>query len=196
VSETGVVKFACEHVATALPPFAELEVLNECRAELRARGWLGVDANGIGYGNVSMRAGVTSSFFISGSGTGGLPMLTLRDCAKVTAWDFDRNWLRCEGQTIASAESLTHAAIYALDTTIGIVMHGHDQRVWRTLLDRGAATPRDVPYGTPEMAREVQRLLTANAAERLDIFAMGGHVDGFILYGHDLASAVAVLRTV
>ncbi len=195
MSETGVVKFACEHVAQALPPFRELEVLNECRRELRTRGWLGVDANGIGFGNVSVRAGATNSFFISGSGTGGLPTLRRGDCAKVTDCDFDRNWLRCEGQTIASAESLTHAAVYAVDATVRIVMHGHDQRVWRTLLEGGEATARDVPYGTPEMAREVQRLLTANAANRPGVFAMGGHVDGFILFGQDLASAIAVLTT-
>ncbi|MDQ6654321.1 MAG: class II aldolase/adducin family protein, partial [Verrucomicrobiota bacterium] len=111
MSETGVVKFACEHIAVDLPPFTGIAELNDCRRELRERGWMGVDAQGVGYGNLSVRDGGSGGFIISGSGTGGLPSLTAADYARVTAYDLDRNWLRCEGRTVASSESLTHAAV-------------------------------------------------------------------------------------
>jgi ribulose-5-phosphate 4-epimerase/fuculose-1-phosphate aldolase len=90
---------------------------------------IGVDEYRIGFGNVSVRDDATTSFYITGSSTGGLSDLTIKDCAKVMAWDFDRNWLRCEGETIASAESLTHAAVYSMDPNVRIVMHGHSARL-------------------------------------------------------------------
>ena len=103
-----VIKFHYESSERDLAPFPGFEELNAGRQELRRLSLLGVDEDGIGFGNVSLRDG--TSFYITGSGTGALPALTLRDYAKVVAWDFERNWLRCEGRVIASAESLTHAA--------------------------------------------------------------------------------------
>ncbi len=97
MSETGVVKFPCEHDAVELAPFAGFAELNACRQKLLQLGLIGVDADGIGFGNVSVREGETNCFYITGSGTGALPQLALKDYARVTAWDFDRNWLRCEG---------------------------------------------------------------------------------------------------
>ncbi len=114
MNETGAVKFHYESSGKELAPFPGFEELNAAREELRRLGLLGVDESGIGFGNVSMRDGVTDSFYITGSGTGALPSLGLVDYAKVIAWDFERNWLRCEGQAIASAESLTHAAVYSM----------------------------------------------------------------------------------
>lgn len=156
MSETGAIKFHCEHAATELAPFAAFAELKTARQKLRHLGLVGVDANGVGFGNVSVRDGTTDSFYVTGSGTGSLSLLTLKDCAKVIAWDFDRLWLRCEGRTIASAESLTHATIYSMDRDVRIVIHGHSERLWRMLLGRGPATCSDVSYGTLEMAREVQ----------------------------------------
>ena len=125
---------------------------------MRRLGLLGVDESGVGFGNVSLREGATDAFYITGSGTGALSTLALRDYARVVAWDFERNWLRCEGRVIASAESLTHAAVYSMDTGVRVVVHGHDRCLWQGLRERGSATGPNVAYGTPEMAWEVQRL--------------------------------------
>jgi len=103
--ETGAVKFQYECSGKELIPFLGFEELNAARQELRRLNLIGVDENGLGFGNVSLREETSGSFYITGSGTGALPVLTLRDFAKVVAWDFERNWLRCEGCTVASAES-------------------------------------------------------------------------------------------
>src|SRR6266446_4475055 len=125
MKETGAVKFRYESAGVELAPFPGFEELNAVRQELRRLGLLGVDESGLGFGNVSMRDGTTDSFYITGSGTGALPALTLQDYAKVIACDFERNWLRCEGRAIASAESLTHAAVYSMAVDVRVVVHGH-----------------------------------------------------------------------
>jgi len=114
------VKFAYERAVPELAPFAGVVELNGCRQKLLERRLIGVDSSGTSFGNLSLRDGATSSFHITGSGTGGLRELTLADCAKVVAYNFEKNWLRYEGSTIPSSESLTHAAIYEADAKAAI----------------------------------------------------------------------------
>lgn len=187
------VKFHYESGGGALVPFAGFQKLNATRRELRRLGLLGVDKNGLGFGNVSLRDGSTGSFYITGSGTGVLSSLDLQDYVKVIAWDFERNWLRSEGRAIASAESLSHAAVYSMDAEVRVVVHGHDERLWQSLRERGPATRPAVTYGTPEMAREVQRLFRESDVRFRKIFAMAGHRDGVVSFGHDFDEALAAL---
>jgi ribulose-5-phosphate 4-epimerase/fuculose-1-phosphate aldolase len=195
VSESGSVKFNCEHLEIDLGSFPDFAELDAARRRLRDLGLLSVDENGIGFGNVSVREGSSDAFFITGSGTGGLPALTPQDCARVTAWDFDCNWLRCEGRTIASAESLTHAAVYSVDRSVRVMLHGHSEPLWRALLECGPATRGDVAYGTPGMAREVQRLFRETDVGRRKLFAMAGHVNGFVAFGQDATEALGAILT-
>jgi Class II Aldolase and Adducin N-terminal domain len=193
MNETGAVKFHFDSSGIELAPFPGFRELNAARQELRRRGLLGVDGSGIGFGNVSMRDGTTDSFYITGSGSGVLSSLGRQDYAKVVAWDFERNWLRCAGRAIASAESLTHAAVYATVAEVRVVVHGHDAGLWQCLLERGCATRPDVPYGTPEMAREVQRLFRETDVRANRIFGMAGHRDGIVAFGEDFQEALAAL---
>src|SRR5262249_18474482 len=73
------------------------------------------------------------NFYISGSATGGLPMLTPTDCVRIVAYDFANNCLRYKGAAIPSSESLTHAAIYESDSSVCAVIHCHDLALWRAL---------------------------------------------------------------
>ncbi|MGH7938584.1 MAG: class II aldolase/adducin family protein [Bryobacteraceae bacterium] len=194
MKETGAIKFAYESSGSALAAFPGFEVMNAAREELRRMGLLGVEESGIGFGNVSLRDGTTESFYITGSGTGRLSALTPQDCAKVVAYDFERNWLRCEGTVIASAESLTHAAVYATDNQVRAVIHGHDHALWRALLERGVSTRPEVPYGTPAMAREVHRLFRETNVHLSRVFAMAGHQNGIVAFGRDSGQALSALR--
>jgi L-ribulose-5-phosphate 4-epimerase len=193
MNETGVVKFHYECDGCDLAPFAEFEGLNAARQEMRRLGVLGVGESGIGFGNISLRDAASDCFWISGSATGVLQNLTLQDYARVVAWDFERNWLRCEGRLVASAESLTHAAVYSMDQTTRVVLHGHCRSRWEKLQSDGIASRADVPYGTPEMAREVQRLFRETDVRNEKIFAMSGHADGFVAFGGNSEEALAVL---
>ena len=197
MNDTGVIKFRYEaagEVAT-FPCFAEL---NAARQELRKVGLIGVDKDAVGFGNVSMRDDGTNSFYITGSATGALATLNSYNYAKVIAWDFDRNWLRYEGRALPSAESLTHAVVYELAAEVRVVVHGHDANLWRNLLERGSATGVDIPYGTPEMAREVERLFRETDVRARKSFAMAGHRDGIVAFGQsfrETLNALVMLRT-
>lgn len=191
MNETGAVKFHYESAGGGLAPFSGFEELNAARQKLRQMGLLGVDESGVGFGNLSIRDGATDSFYITGSGTGALPALTLQDYTKVVVCDYERNWLRCEGRAIPSAESLTHAAVYSIHANVGVVVHGHHGRLWRSLLEQGSVTSPNVPYGTPEMAREVQRLF--RETDLRGIFAMAGHRDGIVAFGRDFHQVLASL---
>jgi len=190
------IKFACEYTATEITPFEGLAELNAYRRKLLQLRLIGVDANGIGFGNLSIRDGATKNFYITGSATGGKPELTLADCARVVAYDFKQNWLRYEGTAIPSSESLTHAALYESDTNARSVIHCHDPKLWAALLNQAPTSSKAVDYGTPEMAYEVMRLFKVTDVQSRKILVMAGHEGGIIAFGKDLEEAFAVLQAV
>jgi L-ribulose-5-phosphate 4-epimerase len=194
VSETGSVKFTCQQVAVEISRFAGFAELNRYRRKLLALGIIGVDASGVGFGNLSIRNGATSRFYITGAATARISELMPTDCAKVVAYDFARNWLQCEGSTIASSESLTHAAVYESDPTARAVIHCHDIKLWGALLDKAPTTPKRVEYGTPEMAHAVRRLFEAPDVEKRKIFVMAAHDGGLVTFGKDLQEAFGILK--
>ena len=143
------VKFTYERARPDIAPFDALAELNAYRRKLLELRLIGVDSNDVGFGNLSVRDGVSGNFYITGSATGGLPELTPTDCVRVMAYDFARNWLRYEGAAIPSSESLTHAAIYESDPTISAVIHCHDSVLWTTLLGRAPMTSETVALWHP-----------------------------------------------
>ena len=193
MSETGSVKFNCDHVVTPMPRFREFDKLNECRRKLLKLGLVGVDGNGIGFGNVSVRDGASAQFYITGSATGGIAELTPANCAKVVRYDFRNNWLRCEGSTVASSESLTHAAIYEADPAVNAVIHCHDTKLWTSFCGKAPTTPKEAEYGTPEMAYAVWRLFENSDVQKKKMFVMSAHDGGIVTFGKDLEEAFETL---
>jgi L-ribulose-5-phosphate 4-epimerase len=187
------IKFTCERAATEITRFDRLAELNAYRRKLLQLRLIGVDANGIGFGNLSIRDGASKNFYITGSATGGKPELTLADCARVVAHDFEKNWLRYEGSGIPSSESLTHAAIYKSDPQTGAVIHCHDSKLWAALLNQAPTSSKAVEYGTPEMAYEMTRLFKITDVQSRKILVMAGHEGGIVAFGKDLEEAFAVL---
>jgi ribulose-5-phosphate 4-epimerase/fuculose-1-phosphate aldolase len=187
------IKFTCEQAATEITRFGALAELNAYRRKLLHLRVIGVNANGIGFGNLSIRDGATKNFYITGSATGRKPELTLADCARVVAYDFEKNWLRYEGSAIPSSESLTHAAVYESDAKAGSVIHCHDSQLWAALLNKAPTSSKAVDYGTPEMACEVTRLFKVTDVQRTKILVMAGHEGGIVAFGKDLEEAFAVL---
>jgi len=190
------VKFTYQCTRADIASFDALAELNACRRKLVDQHLLGVSPNGVGFGNVSVRDGRTTSFYITGSATGGLGELTPADCVRIVAYDFARNWLSYEGTAIPSSESLTHAAIYESDSSTSAVIHCHDSAVWATLLGRVPTTSKAVAYGTPEMAYEIIRLFQISDVGSEEIFVMEGHQDGIVTFGKSLEEAFQVLMRV
>jgi L-ribulose-5-phosphate 4-epimerase len=187
------VKFSCECVAAEITSFDGLAELNAHRRKLLDLRLIGVDPHGIGFGNLSVRDGATDNFYVTGSSTGGIQELTLSDCAKVVACDFETNRVRYEGSALPSSESLTHAAIYEADATAGAVIHCHDFKLWAAVLNQAPTTPKAADYGTPEMANEIIQLFKRTDVQSRKIIVMAGHEAGILTFGKDLEQAFAVV---
>ena len=187
------IKFSCECVAAEITSFDGLAELNEYRTKLLDLQLIGVDSNGIGFGNLSARDGATDNFYITGSATGGMPDLMPADCAKVVAYDFKKNRLRYQGSAMPSSESLTHAAIYKSDAEVEAVIHCHDSKLWAALLDQAPTTSKAAEYGTPQLAHEIMQLFKRSEVQSRKIVVMAGHEGGIVTFGAELGEAFAVL---
>lgn len=155
---------------------------------------------GFGYGNVSGRLGPPSKprrqrrFLITATQTSGKDCMSLADFCAVESWDLEHNRVDSRGPAMPSSESMTHGAIYDLGSHIRFVFHAHSPVIWRRARQLRIPTSGDgVPYGTPEMAREVDRLYRATALAEVGILAMGGHEDGVIVFGRSAEDAGQVL---
>jgi L-ribulose-5-phosphate 4-epimerase len=197
------IKFSCERVAAEITArlrrgeggqaFGALAELNAYRRKLLDLRLIGVDPNGVGFGNLSVRDGATENFYITGSATAGIHELTLANCAKVVEFDFETNRVRYEGSALPSSESLTHAAIYESAATAGAIIHCHNSELWAALLNEAPTTSKAAEYGTPEMANEIMQLFTRSDVQSRKIVVMAGHEGGILTFGKDLEEAFAVL---
>lgn len=204
--DEGYIKYRCQWVkedAIASHNLtAEIAELTRYRNALHQLGLIGEYPNGIGFGNLSQKLSPHSplpsphsptSFVITGTQTGHLPTLTAADYALVTEFDAAKNTLTCKGLRQASSESLTHGVIYDAWAGISAVIHVHHSRLWRNLLNQVPTTAAKVPYGTPEMAAETQRLFQDASLLQQRIFVMAGHEDGVVTFGENLQMAYRVL---
>ena len=188
--DEGYIKFASHWQKSDSLDNAEIESLNRWRRPLYDAGLIGhYEEHGIGFGNLSVRAGNEGQFIISGSQTGHLPDLGVEHYALVEDYDIDRNRVSSVGAAEASSESMTHAAIYELDPEIGAIVHVHDEKLWAVLKGSAATTDAAVAFGTPDMAREIRRLWRESDFRKTGIAVMAGHESGLVSIGSNLQEA-------
>jgi L-ribulose-5-phosphate 4-epimerase len=190
----GSIKFDC-HLAKekiAIPPEI-FEQLNQWRYELWLKCLIGSYPDGIGYGNLSVRLPDSDQFYISGTSTGGIPELAEMHYSLVERCDPALNVIWCRGLIKASAESMSHAAIYQSNPEIGAVVHIHNLHLWQKYVEVLPTTDQKVEYGTPEMAWEIGRIMTLPATLKNKIFVMGGHKEGIIAFGRSVEEAALMI---
>jgi ribulose-5-phosphate 4-epimerase/fuculose-1-phosphate aldolase len=91
-----------------------------------------------------------------------------------------------------SSESLSHAVIYEVQSLVGCVFHVHSPEIWKRAVElKIPVTDPGIPYGTPEMAKAVQKIVMENNLPSM--LSMGGHEDGIIAYGASLSETGLVL---
>jgi ribulose-5-phosphate 4-epimerase/fuculose-1-phosphate aldolase len=144
--------------------------------------------DGVGFGNISVKTDKGPSFMITGSATGQFAKLQLSHYAVVTEFNFEQNKISCTGQTKASAESLSHAAIYESVPEAGAVVHVHCLWLWEKLLNNYPTTSGEIEYGTPEMAIALQNLISVMKKDE-KLIVMGGHREGILAFGSNLSEA-------
>lgn len=188
--DEGYIKFQSAWERSEPIAVPELESLMEWRRPLYAAGLVGhLDDEDVGYGNISARCRDATGFVISGTQTGHLADPGPEHYSLVTGYDFDTNVVQCRGAAQASSESLTHAAIYELDPSIRAVVHVHSEALWQALKGELPTTADDIAYGTPDMAREFQRLFRETAFSTEGVAVMGGHENGLVSMGGSVKEA-------
>lgn len=192
--QDGSLKFHC-HLTTekiVIPP--ELfDPLNHWREELWDKCLIGAYPDGIGYGNISIRVPNTDQFYISGTATGGIPELEQLHYPLVERCNPLLNAIWCRGLIKASAESMSHGAIYAASTEVGAVVHIHNLQLWETYLNVLPTTPKEIEYGTPEMALEISKIMTLTETLDRKVFVMSGHKEGIIAFGKTIEEAALTI---
>ncbi len=185
----GVVKYTVRHETARITFPPEMPDLFSWRRRLRALDLIGADAEGLGYGNVSIRLYGSPSFLITGSQSSGLEEVDQQHFARVTVVDLDKNFLRSVGERPPSSEALTHAALYQVNGAIRAVVHVHSRPIWESWRNQLPTSREEVLYGTPEMAYEMIRLHKRAAMGRQGVIVMGGHQDGVVAFAPSVAEA-------
>ena len=203
MEQEGVIKFDLLFSEAAPVTMDSIHELESWRRILREHQLIGQEPDryaGYGYGNVSKRVGSPAAprghrpFIISGTQTGGLAHLDNTHYALVTACDTGHNRVVAEGPIRPSSESLTHGILYDLDEDIHFVFHVHSKQLWESAPGLGIPlTSPAVPFGTVAMAREVERLFNESDLATGRLFAMGGHEDGVVAFGHTADATGRVL---
>ncbi len=188
MKETGVIKFNCNWIKSEALPKSELNELNTWRNKMYALGWIGVNTEEIGYGNISIRS-KNNEFIISGSATGKLKTLNNEHYTKVVEYDLEKNSLTAVGPILASSESLTHAVIYEYDKTVNAIIHIHNYDLWKKNMNEMPTTKKEIEYGTPAMANEMIRLFNETDLRNKKVLVMAGHEEGIISFGENLEEA-------
>jgi L-ribulose-5-phosphate 4-epimerase len=190
--DEGVIKFDCRFTVGPPVAVAGLDALIECRNKLFRENLIGVYDDGIGFGNISTRtndAGAPTQFVISASQTGHIKEADAAHFSLISKYSVEENWAACTGPLKASSESLTHAMIYDAFPNVNAVIHVHAAKPWALLQGVVPTSGNDVPYGTPAMAYEVERLKQESDLGRHRIFVMAGHEDGILSFGQNLEEA-------
>ena len=190
----GYIKFQCNWGQKEIKiPEGLFQTLEQGRSHLFKLGLIGMYLDGIGFGNISVKSEENTSFIITGSATGQYAHLDHSHFALVTASNFEKNSVTCEGMTRASAESLTHAAVYEALPKVGAVVHVHCLWLWEKLLNNYPTTSKEIEYGTPEMAHAVKNLASTLAQKQQKVIVMGGHREGILAFGRNLKEATSTI---
>eukprot|EP01083_Nonionella_stella_P253788 873000_1 len=157
-NRTSIIKFKCIYVKGYPQNKQLIKDLLIARNKLHQMGLIGVNSDGFGVGNISMRHPMISRnkvhFIITGSQTSGIKPENVNENHFVFVNDYDisRNKLYGYGPVKPSSESMTHAAIYECDKNIQCVIHIHDLNLWKNTINKLPTTDISAQYGTPEIA--------------------------------------------
>ena len=191
-NDEGYIKFDLYWTkAPAINPVIITEI-NSCRTELFNLGLIGRNDDGTGFGNISVRISA-NQFLISGSRTGGIPILGPGHYTVVEKYDIAGNKVWCKGPIEASSESLSHAAIYHYSQS-NAVIHVHNMDLWENYLHKLPTTDESARYGTPAMAYEIKRILSASKNQPSNVIIMGGHESGILVYGHSITETFRIVK--
>ncbi|MDR0387621.1 MAG: class II aldolase/adducin family protein [Treponema sp.] len=194
--EEGYVKYTADHkTAGAVEPPLWKE-LNEARTRLYDLGLIGALPNGVGFGNVSVRVR-DDEFLISGTATGARRVLSPNEYCMVNSVNIEENRVTTSGPVRASAESMSHGAVYYACASVMCVIHIHNRKIFDAMISGGrVSTPPEAAYGTPELALAIASLAAktgAGGGASRGVMVLAGHDEGVLSYGGSVKEALDLI---
>lgn len=196
--QEGTIKYELEFYPGAPINNDSFKELNAWRRVFYKMNLIGQDKNrydGLGYGNISCRfiddknPKRANAFLVSGSQTAHLNKLSPSHYSLVRKCSVINNSVVAVGPIKPSSESLTHGAVYQGDAEINAVVHVHSPEIWNNVVRlKLPFTDKSIHYGTPDMAKKIQQLIS-QAKEKSGVIVMKGHEDGVISYGRSIEEA-------
>lgn len=177
----GIIKFSYEFISNRIPQTKKIEQLNKIRQKFWELKLIGVDENGISYGNISQRL-TNNAFLITASQVGIEKTLTAEDYVIIRKADVDLNRVWVEGRKLPSSESLTHYVVYKSNPVINFVIHFHHKKLWEKLFEIVTTTKFNLGCGTKELAQSIFEIISKSENQYCGLIVIGGHRDGLIAY--------------
>ncbi len=197
MEQEGVIKYTLDHSYNSIADTICISEINAWRTiffKLELIGQIAERYDGYGFGNISQRISSPNSnlvrFLITGTQTGNLASLCRQHYCTIISANPEKNTIKSEGETQPSSEALTHASIYQSNANIQSVIHVHCPEIWNNTKELNLPfTAANIPYGTPEMAIEVQQLIQKQQTKENGICSMLGHIDGVFSFSNSMDSA-------
>jgi methylthioribose-1-phosphate isomerase len=189
----GYVKYTAVHTTAPVVEAPHWAELNNARTHLFKLGLLGVNPQGIGFGNVSIRY-KGGEFLISGTATGASPELTPAEYCLVKSFDLVQNRIVSIGPVQASSEAMTHGAVYRFCPGANCIMHIHSRAIFDSMIRDGfPATAKDAAYGTPEIALALAQCVQELGTDEGTV-VLAGHDEGVIVWGSTVERALNLIQ--
>jgi methylthioribose-1-phosphate isomerase len=190
----GYVKYTTIHTKAPVIEAPNWAELNNARTQLFNLGLLGVNPQGVGFGNVSIRF-KGGEFLISGTATGAAPELTPEEYCLVNSFDLTQNHIVSMGPVQASSEAMTHGAVYRSCSGANCVFHIHSGLIFNGMIrDKYPATAKNAAYGTPEIALAISQCVQELGTDEGAV-VLTGHAEGIIVWGPTVERALKIIQS-
>ena len=187
--EEGVVKYSLEYKKTKPIDSTCKDKIENIRDDLYALNFIGAYEDGIGFGNISLKENSSDRFYITGTQTGHKTHLHVEDYSLVEKVDFKSFTTYASGASKPSSEAITHACIYELDKEVKAIIHVHDEKLWRYMLENDYVSTSDVKYGSLDMVEDIKEIYQDLDVLKNSAFVMKGHFEGVFVFGKTLELA-------
>ena len=174
----------------------ECKKIEKVRSRLYSLGLIGSHNDGISFGNISLRYKKKNSFLITAAHTGEFPRLSPSYYSLVKRVNFKKFTSYAIGPSKPSIEAITHASIYTIDSNINAVIHVHNEKLWRYMLENDYLSTNDITYETPEILENIKSLYKNIDPFLNNAFVIKGHYEGIITFGKTLGEAEKSLYSI
>lgn len=190
--DEGYIKFnpVWEKMSIVVPDNT-IGLLNFVRSKLMVMNMIGQIPNGPGFGNISLKE-PSGLLIITGTNTGSFKTLSSEHLSIIEHFDVEQNTVWCIGVTCASSETMSHAVIYQNRLDVKAVIHIHHEELWLKMKGKFVTTSEAIPYGTPQLAKEIAAIAKSGSTLPGTI-VLGGHKDGVLFYGRSLEELLAFI---